>query len=103
MRHAFARVNLTALMITVTRCHPTFDEEARQPPSAAELNEAAAMLNADAWALWNGLYRMQDDLFDACDLVFFDGSVPLPPQGACAGWVMAIRFELPGYAWPNGS
>ena len=103
MRHTFARVNLTALMITVTRCHPTFDEEGRQPPSAAELNEAAAMLNADAWALWNGLYRAQDDLFDACDLVFFDGMNPLPPQGGCAGWVMQIRFELQGYAPPVGS
>lgn len=102
LRHAFARVNLTTLFITVTRCHSVIDEDG-VPPSPAELTAAAATLNSDAWALWNGLYRMQDDLFDACDLVFFDGIVPLPPQGGCAGYVMAIRFELPGYAWPSGS
>jgi hypothetical protein len=102
LRHNFARVNLTTLMITVTRCHPTLDDGGT-PPTPDELNDAAAMLNADAWSLWNGLYRMQDDLFAACDLVFFDGIVPLPPQGGCAGYVMAIRFELPGYPWPGGS
>ena len=102
LRHETGRVNLTALMITVTRCHPVL-EETGQPPAPDALTEAAAMLNADAWSLWTQLYRMRDVLFAECDLVFFDGSVPLPPQGACAGWVMAIRFELPGYAWPNGS
>jgi hypothetical protein len=96
LRHAFARVNLTALMITVTRCHPVLDGDG-DPPTAAELNEAAAMLNADAWSLWTQLFRMQDTLFAACDLVFFDGIIPLPPQGGCAGYVMAIRFELGGY------
>jgi hypothetical protein len=103
LRHSFARINLTALMITVTRCHPVLDDNGTQPPSPAELTEAAAMLNADAWALWNGLYRAQDVLFDACDLVFFDGMTPLPPQGACAGWMMQIRFVLEGYAPPAGS
>ncbi len=96
LRHAFARVNLTTLLITVTRCHPTLDDF-DNPPSAEALTAAAAELNADAWALWNGLYRMQETLFEACDLVFFDGSVPLVPQGACAGWMMQIRFELGGY------
>jgi hypothetical protein len=102
LRHETGRVNLTTLMITVTRCHPVLEDDG-QPPPPADLTEASAMLNADAWALWTQLYRMKDTLFAACDLVFFDGSVPLPPQGACAGWVMQIRFELPGYAWPSGS
>jgi hypothetical protein len=102
LRHETGRVNLTALMITITRCHPVLDDEG-DPPSPEELTEAAAMLNADAWALWSQLYRLKDDLFAACDLVFFDASVPLPPQGGCAGWVMQVRFELPGYAWPSGS
>lgn len=103
LRHAFARVNLTALMITVTRCHPVMDDDGLQPPTPEELTDAAAMLNADAWALWNGLYRAQGELFEDCDLVFFDGVTPLPPQGACAGWVMQIRFELQGYAPLPGS
>lgn len=102
LRHAFARVNLTALMITVTRCHPVLDESLA-PPTPAELTDAAATLNADAWALWNGLFRAQDTLFAACDLVFFDGMTPLVPQGGCAGWVMQVRFELGGYAPPVGS
>jgi hypothetical protein len=102
LRHNAARVNLTTLLTTVTRCHPVLEDDGN-PPTAAELTAAAAMLNADAWSLWNGLYRAQDDLFSACDLVFFDGIVPLPPQGGCAGYVMAIRFELQGYQWPVGS
>ncbi len=102
LRHSFARVNLTTLLITVTRCVPVPDDMGN-PPDADDLTASAAMLNADAWALWNGLYRMQDELFEACDLVFFDGSTPLPPQGACAGWMMQIRFELQGYTPFPGS
>ncbi len=102
LRHSFARINLTTLLITVTRCHPSLDDTG-MPPDPDSLTEAAAMLNADAWALWCGLFRMRDELFEACDLVFFDGSTPLQPQGGCAGWVMQVRFELGGYAAPVGS
>lgn len=100
LRHTSGRVNLTTLIVTISRCHPVLDADG-QPPKAAELTAAAALLNADAWALWNGLYRMRDQLFAACDLVFFDGMVPLPPQGGCAGWALQIRFELPGYQTPG--
>lgn len=102
LRHELGRINLTTMMITVTRCHPVLADGGRAP-DPAELTEAAATLNADAWALWNCLNRMQDELFSACDLVFFDGVVPLPPEGGCAGFVMQLRFELQGYAWPSGS
>jgi hypothetical protein len=101
-RHARGRVNLTVLIVTVTRCHPVIGDDA-QIPTADELTAAAATLNADAWAIWNGLYRMRNELFAACDLVFFDACVPLPPQGGCAGYVMQIRFELGGYAPAVGS
>lgn len=90
------RVNLTGLTVTLAHCHPVVDDEG-DPPDAAARTAAAAALNADAWALWNGLWRMRGDLFADCDLVFFDGMVPIEPSGGCAGWVMVIRFELPGY------
>ncbi len=101
-RHVTGRINLTTLVVTVTRCHPIVGEEAAIP-AADDLTAGAAILNADAWSLWNGLYRMKDTLFAACDLVFFDGLVPLGPEGGCAGWVFQIRFELPGYAPALGS
>ena len=102
LRHEFSRVNLTALLITVTRCYAMPDDEGI-PPSPAEQNADAAVLNADAWALWNGLYRMREVLFSDCDIVIFDGIIPLPPSGGCAGYVMQVRFELEGYAPPVGS
>lgn len=91
-----SRINLTGLAVTIAGCHPTVDNEAR-PPDADALTAAAAALNDDAWALWCGLWRMRGDLFGDCEIVFFDGMVPIVPEGGCAGWVMAIRFELPGY------
>lgn len=103
LRHARpGRINLTGLIVTLTRCYPAVDGEGNLP-GADDETAASATLNADGWALWNGLYRARDVLFAACDLVFFDGIVPLPPQGACAGYIMQIRFELPGYPWPGGS
>ncbi len=102
LRHSFARINLTALLITVTRCHPVLDDDG-QPPNPDQMTEAAAMMNADAWALWNGLFRMREELFEDCDLVFFDAAIPLEPQGGCAGFVLQVRFELQGYAPFPGS
>lgn len=96
------RVNLTGLMVTVVRCYPTVDERGR-PPKVDALNQAAALLNADAWALWNGLWRMRGDLFADCDLVFFDGVAPIVPQGGFAGWILQTRFELGGYQPALGS
>lgn len=96
------RVNLTTLIVTISRCYPSVSDDG-VPPSAADQEAAAEALNEDGWALWNGLFRQGGDLFAACDSVFFDGLVPLPPQGGCAGWVFQIRFELAGYDPGAGS
>ena len=97
-----SRVNLTGLVVTIVRCYPTVDDRGRAPTVAA-LNDASALLNGDAWALWNGLWRARGTLFADCDLVFFDGLAPLPAQGGFAGWVFQLRFELGGYAAAGGS
>lgn len=96
------RVNLTTLVVTISRCYPSVADDGT-PPSPTEQQAATETLNEDGWALWNGLFRQSGDLFAACDGVFFDGLVPLPPQGGCAGYVFQIRFELPGYDPGAGS
>ena len=97
-----ARVNLTGLAVTITRCYPTVDDHGNAPP-ADELTAASARLNADGWALWNGLWRRRAELFSTCEAVFFDGLAALDAQGGIAGWVMPIRVELGGYAPVEGS
>lgn len=97
-----SRVNLTGLAVTIARCYPTVDSRGRAPTADA-LTAASRDLNADAWALWNGLWRQRGDLFAACDLVLFDGMVPISPEGGCAGWLLQIRFELGGYDPLDGS
>ena len=63
------------------------------------MEEAAAQLNADAWALWNHLYNLvcAGQLFTFCNGVFWDGLRSIAPQGGCGGWVLNLRVALDGY------
>lgn len=94
LRHRTGRSNLATLLVTFVRCVPADD-----PVDVVALEAAAAQTNEDAWMLWTQLYRQQQDgtLFGLCETVFFDGISPLSIQGGCAGWVMQIRIELPGF------
>ena len=98
------RINLTTMNVTQTRCWPAGLTPTR-PPWTSEQQAAAAGLNEDGWALWCGLYWAvrTGALMQACDHVFFDGLVPIEPQGGCVGWLISIRFELGGYNPLGGS
>lgn len=99
-RASYGRINHIGLTMTLFRCVPVGSGDIDyQPPSADELEAAAIQINADGWALWNHLYNMirDEQLFALCRGVFWEGMRALPPQGACAGWVMTFRIALDGY------
>lgn len=94
-------LNHTSFIITLTRCYPSpFDDLGNyMAPAPAVLEATAEQGNADAWALWNGLYMLQssDQLLSLCDEVFFDGISAMTPSGGCAGWTGQVRASLDGY------
>ncbi len=70
------------------------------PPSAAVLTADSQKVMEDGWALWEGVhYAIRDaDLFGGvCKDIKFQGITPITPQGALAGWVLTVSFELAGY------
>ncbi len=91
-------------IITIARC--VVDDRqglltALDSPLRAEDQQATAdQTNTDIWALWNHLYNLwrADLLFTLCSEVFFEGAFPLPESGGCAGWTLAVRTILDGYA-----
>jgi hypothetical protein len=91
--------NLVTLIATISRCIPVPDAHGNPPP-VAEMQAAAAQLNADNWALWNHVHHLvaAGMLFESCGEVFFDGIRALQPSGGCAGWVMQVRVSLNGYS-----
>jgi hypothetical protein len=97
-RASFARINRVALIITVVRCVPTVDNRG-VPPSPEAMQEAAAQINADKWALWNHLYNMirNDQLFERCCDVIWGQLQPLAQQGGFGGSVLAINVCFEGY------
>ena len=97
------KVPLVGLVATATRCLPTGDNQ--NPPTAAELEDAAAQINADGWALWNHVYNLirADLLFTLCGEVFWDGLRSINPQGGCGGYTLNLRVELSGYEETFGS
>jgi hypothetical protein len=92
------RKPLVAMAVTITRCIPVMNSDGVWP-LPADMEEAAAQLNADAWALWNHLFNLwcADQLFTFCNGVFWDGLRSIAPQGGCGGWVLNLRVALDGY------
>lgn len=92
------RVNSGSIVVIIARCSPVGD--IRRPPTPDAWNAAARQTNADAWAIWNGLWRAQsdEDAFAAfCDGVYFDPAQNLAPQGGCVGTVFVLRPIMQGY------
>lgn len=92
-----ARKNQVALVATITRCIPVINDT-KNPPAPAEMESAAAQINADGWALWNVLWNLvrSGNLFTLCG----DSSPTLrqlAPSGGCAGWTLQMVVELEGY------
>jgi hypothetical protein len=95
------RDSLVALNIRITRCMPGWEANAVNDttPSADDLTEKAAQVNADGWALWTHLFNLvvAGQLFTICDEVWWDGMRSYGPSGGCVGWVLTIRAQLDGY------
>lgn len=98
----FARINHPSFVATITRCVPTGELTAGgtvKLPESVDLTMAARQINADGWALWNGLFNRvyAGRLLTLCDEVFWDAIIPVVPAGGCAGWTVTMRASLGGY------
>ena len=95
-----AKINHVTLIATVTRCVPSW--MGGLPPAVVDLEEAAAQINADGWALWNHIFNemLAGTFLEACTEAFFDGMRALRPSGMCGGWVLTFRAQLDGYEEP---
>jgi hypothetical protein len=110
-RHATTgRITNPALRVIIGReCIPVgrVNGTTYTPPTIAEEQAASRQLNADGWALWNGIWtRLVDDDIDfmsRCSQVFWGGMIPVGPSGAYAGWILTLNVRLPGYLEPIGS
>ena len=98
-RNRFGNIILATFVIYVVRCGPTPKPGQRTSPipSDEDKTENAALVYEDGWALWNGIRDVQDDLFDACLGVYFDGGTPIAEQGGFVGWQFQIRASIDGY------
>lgn len=91
-------VNMVSLTATVLRCAPVLDGNAL--PSPDSLQDAAATMNADLWAIWNTVStrKRADLLFAPREReLMMDPASALNQQGGCCGWQIPIRVQLDGY------
>lgn len=90
--------------IVVVRCAPMMDSNGN-PPSPAEIDAVAEVVEMDGWALWNGLRHayLNGLIFEHCSGVTFDDGVPINEQGGCVGWLFTIRAMIPGIPNPGVS
>lgn len=94
-RNHFGNIILATFVIYIVRCAPEI--KGVNPPSDAAKTASAAMVQEDAWALWNGIREYQASLFDDCLGVYFDGGVPIQESGGFVGWQFQIRASVEGY------
>lgn len=69
-------------------------------PKAAVMTADAEKVMEDGWAIWEGVHYAisgQNLFGGVCQDVKFAGMSPITPQGALAGWVLSVQFELAGY------
>jgi len=95
-RNHFGNIIVVTFVIYVVRCGPSIKQGL--PPTDQAKSENAAIVFRDGWVLWNGIRDIQDDLFDGCLGVYFDGGLPIDEQGGYVGWVFQIRASIEGYA-----
>ena len=100
----YGRLTGVTLNVAVSRCCiPVGDASGKvyKPPTMTQLSAASEQLNADGWALWNGIFSRlvaEDfEFFTKCSSVAWEAMTPLGPRGACAGWLVTLRARLPGY------
>jgi hypothetical protein len=104
-RHVYGRLPMVRVVATITRCVPEGQVigTSYQPPTTADLEGAAAQINADGWALHNGIYNRiaQGLLSERCNEVTWEGLASAIPAGGCAGWTFTLRFQLDGYGYTD--
>lgn len=87
--------------ITLGRCVPAPTKSAGKIvlPSVADLAAFARQINADGWALHNGLHGavLRDYLGDRCGKVSFGPVSARDPSGGCGGWTAEITLTIDGY------
>lgn len=96
---AYGVVNLITMTATALRCVPTLDDDGN-PPTAAAMTLAAAVTNADCWAITNYCRSKQRAglLFAPKEReVFWRPAVAVGQQGGCGGWALTVDVQLDGY------
>jgi len=83
--------------LSIVRCAPTPDVNGR-PPSSQALSDVAAVLEEDAYVVWNTTYCTLVNMRDAnprrvADFVIND-QTSLGPLGGCAGTELHFKFGL---------
>lgn len=101
-RDVVGSVNLVVVTATIIRCTPIATQAAGRAmlPSTAKLEDSAAEILGDVWAVWNHLATMKrtELLFAPTHRkMFFDGAVAVPTSGGAAGWQMPFKVQLDGY------
>lgn len=79
----------------MTRCVPQSADGS--PPAPDALTGVSLQLNADAWALWNGLRNRLvagELLLRGCRKPRLVSASPITPSGGCAGWTLTIITDL---------
>jgi hypothetical protein len=106
-RHIYGRINLATLVTTITRCLPAGETVGKRytPPTIAQQEAAAEQINADGWALWNGILNRLTAglLWEKCLEVHWETMAAVAPSGGCAGWTLSLRVMLDGYSEDLGS
>lgn len=94
-RNRLGNVILASYIIYVVRCAPEMN--GNFAPTDAAKTISAAIVQQDGWALWNGWRDQQDEIFDDCAGVYFDGGVPIQEEGGFVGWTFQFRAMIEGY------
>jgi hypothetical protein len=102
----YPRVVTSVMVVTIVRdCYPVTlgQQQVPEPPSVAQLVEAAETIYADAWQLWNAVkVGLQDGAIfqPGCKFVGWQPMQPLGPAGETAGWTLPLQVQIDGFDPP---
>jgi hypothetical protein len=103
MKQAYGAWILQAVLtVTVGRCVPEGTTSVKgkyTPPSPAALTAAARQIDADGWALQNGIAnrKYQGILSEVCSAMVWETFSSVDPMGGCGGWTATFRANIDGY------
>jgi hypothetical protein len=90
-------------VINAIRCAPPLGNNGL--PTVAAKQAVSATVLEDGWALLNHFEHAIDnnEIFERCIGVIFDGGVPISERGGCVGWQFQIRAPIDGIPNPGPS